>query len=177
MQKTKDMFHEEQEIIDTQEYTPKETGLVLSQKKLLDATKSDIKELAQLKVNDILDGHADVFDEMCYVVKGLEYFTLLDKNLRPYLYEKQLQKQSRFGITLEPAQLGTKYDYSVCQDPKLDELNTILAKAKKDVDDRQNFLKAINVSATLIDEVTGEINKVYAPIKTATSGYKLTLEK
>jgi hypothetical protein len=153
------------------------TGLSLTKKSILNMDKSQIEELAHATVSDVVDGNEDIKEVMVYVTKGLEYFTLLDKNLRPYLYEKQFEKQSLYGIKIEPAQLGTKYDYSICQDHILDDLNAKLEEAKKAVTDRQNFLKAVNVSANLVDDDTGEIYKVYAPNKTATSGYKLSWDK
>jgi hypothetical protein len=159
------------------ETTGTQTAVILTKKSILHMSKSTIEDLAKADVALVVDGHEDVVEAMIYVSKGLEYFTLLDKNLRPYLYEKQLEKQSLYSMKVEPAQLGTKYDYSVCQDHILDELNAKLEEAKKAVTDRQNFLKAINVSANLVDDDTGEIYKVYAPNKTATSGYKLSWDK
>lgn len=169
------MRDDEQQQAVANKTTP--TGLSLTKKGILNMGKSQIEELAHAAVSDVVEGHEDIKEAMVYVSKGLEYFTLLDKNLRPYLYEKQFEKTSVFGMKIEPAQLSTKYDYQVCNDHILDDLNAKLEEAKKNVTDRQNFLKAVNVSANLVDDATGEIYKVYAPNKLAISGYKLSWDK
>lgn len=180
MTKTKDEFmqlrmREAENMLDIRSVAPiKEVGITKTS--LLNLDKAGIKQMAEAEIVAIIDGDEDICKAMIYVAKGIEYFTLLDKNLRPYLYAKQMTKQTLFNAEIEPAQLGTKYDYEVCQDHILDELNQELEKAKKAVTDRQNFLKAIQVSANLVDDATGEVFKVYAPNKLATSGYKISLK-
>jgi hypothetical protein len=80
------------------------------------------------------------------------------------------------GNKIEKAELGTKYDYSGCNDPVYTELakeaNVIIKKVKE----REAFLKAINGSETVVDKTTGEFTTIYAPLKTSTTGLKVTIK-
>lgn len=77
------------------------------------------------------------------------------------------------GVEIQLASFGTKYDYSGCNDSKLQELQDNLDRAKKLVDDRQAFLKAIKGSATIVNDETGEVETVYPPVKKSTDGLKI----
>ena len=74
-------------------------------------------------------------------------------------------------------EVGTKYDYSKCEDLKLLELQkeaelaTIVLKA------RQDFLKVVPIAGVLFtDEITGETYKIYPPSKSSTTSVTVTLK-
>lgn len=79
------------------------------------------------------------------------------------------------GLNIELAENGTKYDYSICKDPVLKRLEEVFEQAKKARDDRQKFLKGIKGSIHVVDEDTGDVVKVFPPLKTSTSGIKCEL--
>lgn len=80
------------------------------------------------------------------------------------------------GCKIEIKELGAKYDYSKCGDIQWErfdsEANTSIERRK----DREKFLKNIQGHETIVDESTGEIVKVYPPIKTSATGVTVTLK-
>jgi hypothetical protein len=84
------------------------------------------------------------------------------------------KKQSFGDCTLEEAEVGVKYDYSMCGDSELAELEAM----KKDIDirikERQAFLKHIPISG-IADPHTGEV--VYPPARSSTTSIKTTFKK
>lgn len=80
------------------------------------------------------------------------------------------KKFSLYGATFTKTEVGTKYDYSQCNDAKLIELE----KAAKDATDalkkRQEFLKSVDPKGLdVFDSETGETYTVYPPSKSSTS--------
>lgn len=82
----------------------------------------------------------------------------------------------REGVKVELATVGTSYDYSLCNDEQLQELEEELAQLKKRVAERQKFLQAIQGHMTVVDEGTGEVRKLYPPVKTSTDGLKISFK-
>jgi hypothetical protein len=79
------------------------------------------------------------------------------------------------GAELKVKEAGTKYDYSGCGDI---EYNEYEAKEKENADakkGRANFLKTLNKSQTLVDDVTGEIYTVHPPVKKSSTIVQVTI--
>ena len=70
-------------------------------------------------------------------------------------------------------ELGTKYDY--LNDSAWLELNKKVSEFDLLRKEREKLLKAIKGSMTEIDEETGEIRKIFPPLKTSTIGIKITI--
>jgi len=86
--------------------------------------------------------------------------------------EKEVTK---YGMTFEPMEAGVSYDYSVCNDPELTQLQEVLAKYQAKLKTRQTFLRALKEPVEIVDEDTGEITKLYPPVKTSTSTVKCVI--
>jgi len=71
---------------------------------------------------------------------------------------------------------ATSYDFSFCQDQKLNELEAQMETLKKEIEDRKTFLKSIKDFTTFINNETGEVETVYPPIKRSSYGVKVTLK-
>jgi hypothetical protein len=80
------------------------------------------------------------------------------------------------GNQLTKAEHGTKYDYSVCCDPILNELLTEQEKIAAKVKARQERLKAQTTPETIIDPTSGEIVTVIPPVKKSTSGLNVNIK-
>lgn len=76
---------------------------------------------------------------------------------------------NQYGATIELMEAGTKYDYSSCGDAVLARLQEEADKLKKSIEARQKMLKSIEGSQTMVDDATGEIMTVCAPIKSSTT--------
>ncbi len=84
---------------------------------------------------------------------------------------------SNSGAKIELAEVGTRYDYSNCNDPEWFELKTKKDCAEMILDRREKFLKTVPLSGLDIISYDGEGIKVYPPSKTSTSSYKITLAR
>ena len=85
-------------------------------------------------------------------------------------------KIEEFGAIIERAELGTKYDYSGCGDTTWERLHADFETAKSRLSEREAFLKAMKSPMTIIDEMTGEVVAISPPVKTSTSGLKVTIK-
>ena len=83
-----------------------------------------------------------------------------------------------FRSKLELAEVGVKYDYSQCNDPKLNQMELDYEALGNKISDRKEFLKTLNPKGlTEVDEETGETNTLYPPSKTSKSSVKCTIVK
>ena len=75
-----------------------------------------------------------------------------------------------FGATFTKTEVGTKYDWSVCNDPKMSELMESANDAAAALKKRQEFLKMVDAKGlNVLDAETGETYTVYPPAKSSTS--------
>jgi len=79
------------------------------------------------------------------------------------------------GNKIEKAELGTRYNYNVCNDPVYNRLKKVTEESLKELRARETFLKSINGSETVVDKDTGEFTTINAPLKTSTYGLKVTI--
>lgn len=91
--------------------------------------------------------------------------------------ERQGQKSFLFhNAKFEIKEVGTKYDWSKCNDPVLAELLTKQEQFDTEVKARQDFLKTIPLKG--IDIITGEGEgvTVYPPAKSSSTSVAVTLK-
>lgn len=89
---------------------------------------------------------------------------------------KYAEKSFEFaGNKIEKAEVGTKYDYSICNDPVYNHRLEISKKANEQLKEREEFLKALKEQVTIVDEGTGEIVTITPPFKTSTTSLKVTI--
>ncbi len=82
------------------------------------------------------------------------------------------------GVKFEAAEVGTKYDFSKCNDPELLELEEIARKANDALKERKEFLKTIPAAGiVVVADETGAVDRIYPPSKSSTSSYKISLPK
>ena len=79
------------------------------------------------------------------------------------------------GLTVELAEVGARWDYSVCNDPVLARLTQALEEAKAEVKAREDFLKALQSTHEEVDTETGELIQVNPPIKRSTSSIRVMM--
>lgn len=90
--------------------------------------------------------------------------------------DKYPEKSFEFnGVKMEKAEVGTKYNYSICGDPIYNQRFQIKEEADKQVKEREEFLKALKEPMTFVDESTGEVVKIIPPSKTSTTSVKVTI--
>lgn len=80
------------------------------------------------------------------------------------------------GAKIEKSELGTKYDYSICNDPVHIQLKKLLEEADKQLKERETFLKSLREPLIIVDEGSGEVVKVSPPSKKSTTGLKVSIK-
>ncbi len=81
-----------------------------------------------------------------------------------------------YGVKFVKADVYTKYDYSVCNDPIYNQRLKIANEATEQLKERETFLKAVKASFSLLDESTGEVVQIHPPKVNRTAGLKLTIK-
>jgi hypothetical protein len=156
-----------------QEVAQQETGLSLELKNLKTIDKAGIKDSVNTVVSAIQDGWADKKEAHALATKGKEYFTELEKNLRPLIEAEGISKDyTNSGVKYAEAMTGVKYDYSVCGDLTWNQLNTKKTAIEAEMKQREAFLKTVTKKTIAGDADTGEGWEVNPPVKSGKLGFK-----
>jgi hypothetical protein len=155
----------------------------LSLLSIFDTTKEQRRTFVAQVVDNVYERHTSGL-QVHYQVKCLEDIIKNitdDKRYKQAVLDDALNHGSKpFDFKhseVAVREAGTKYDYDSCGDPKYRELKQLFDKAKKDLDERQEYLKTIPAEGiTIVDEDTGEICKVHKPIKTSTTSVTIKLK-
>ena len=146
-------------------------------------SKSKQTDFAQNLINNVVHGETDPIAAYCQV-KGLHESLgvfLKSEEVRSAVEtakEKWGSAPAEFqGAKLTITESGVKYDYSVCGDSLWNSLAKQKAEIEAQMKERENFLRGIRSSETIVDEETGEVVKVYAPARSASSCVKVTFSK
>ncbi|HKR03496.1 MAG TPA: hypothetical protein VJY62_02590 [Bacteroidia bacterium] len=81
-----------------------------------------------------------------------------------------------YSSKIEIYELGTKYDFSNCNDPEWVEAKQKEDEAAEKRKERETLLRSVKGSLEIVIPGTGEIAKVYPPTKSSTTGIKVTLK-
>lgn len=146
-------------------------------------SKAAIKDMAAATVHSVSESGntlqvAEALAAMEAYIKEIK----ATESFKDYVREEAVKfgkvYTSPSGAKIEIAETGTKYDYSQCNDIVLVAMNSSLAELQEKIKDRESFVKVLPTEGIeLIDEVTGEVYRVFPPSKTSTSSYKVTLAK
>ena len=92
--------------------------------------------------------------------------------------EKQGQKSFQFhNSKFEIKEVGTKYDFSKCEDVVLDRLHKQQEELDAEVKARETMLKSVSIKGMVVtDPETGETFTVYPPAKSSTTSVAVTLK-
>lgn len=159
-----------------QEAANSETGLSLELKNLKTISRSDIKESVMTIITSIQDGWADENEAHALSIKGREYFTELEKNIRPLIESKGIAKDyCNSGVKYTEGMTGVKYDYSTCGDPVWNELNEKSIKLAEEIKNRQTFLSSLSKPMEIVIN-EAEVYKIKPPIKSGKLGFKCEIQ-
>jgi len=79
------------------------------------------------------------------------------------------------GNTIQKLDVHTEYDFKACEDSEWFRLDNLITDLKSKQKVRERFLRSLGEPTTILDESSGEITKIYPPIKKTTTGLKLTI--
>lgn len=91
--------------------------------------------------------------------------------------EKNGGKLELYGALFQKKEAGTKYDYSQTNDHIHKQLVSVLDNSKRAVKEREEFLQSLPAEGQqVVDEDTGDVFKIYRPIKSSTTTVAITLK-
>lgn len=138
--------------------------------KLLPESKEQIRSFSSQILNELESGNISALD----VLLNIKGFENVLKDIKDKLDELSLNEASKYEKTfnyrnaeLQTKESGTKWDYSNCGDIKLNFIlknEESIANQKKE---RENFLKSLKESMTIIDDQSGEVYEVFPPSKSS----------
>lgn len=140
-------------------------------------SKKEIKDEAKIYAESRLD-RIDPLSILLKAKKAEEFFKTVQEHVKAEAL-KEAEKYPERSITLngakyEKTSVYTEYDYSNCNDSVLNERMQLFEEAKKALEARKEFLKALKEPLIVTDEDSGETFKVFPPVKKTTDGIKIT---
>jgi hypothetical protein len=146
----------------------------------LSVSKPGIQIFSKQLIDAVLNGEVNALELKAFF-KAMESII---ETVNEATKESQLRESERypeklftaFGCKIEKAEVGVKYDYSICGDPVYKQRLQILEEAQKQLDERAAFLKALKEPLTLVDDESGEVATVRPPLKKGTQGLKFSIQ-
>ena len=146
-------------------------------------TKENQKATAQTLVTQVVEGEADPIHAFSTVKALVECLTIFlkDKGVVETTIAacEQYGKSGALynGANLCVTEVGVKYDYSTCEDPEWNDLMAQKSELDAKIKARETFLRGIPREATIVNEETGEVKKIFPPTKTSTTSVKVTFAR
>lgn len=160
--------------------TTTEMGLQLSDEKLLNLSKEYIGKVVTTLKNRVLDGQLDEIETFIAAKKGLEFFSQVEKQLRPIAEDKiRLAKgevYKKYGTEISQAETGVSYSFEECNDPQWNRLKAAADEASTELKNREKTLKTFTKPVDVLDPETGEVTTVNPPIRSGKMGIKLSIK-
>lgn len=145
---------------------------------LFETNKDQRKSFVDSLVNEIAEGGRNPL-EIHTQIKAMEDIAK-ELNSRPEFKEAVLNEAQKSGKSfmfhnakIDIKEVGTKYDFSICQDSELDSLIAESEKLAEKIKQRQALLKALPISG-MADPISGEM--LYPPSKSSTTAVAVTLK-
>ncbi|WP_289872904.1 hypothetical protein [uncultured Duncaniella sp.] len=146
-------------------------------------SKSSQTDFANNLIKSVTKGEVDPIAAFCQIRGLSDSLSLFLKNEEvkeavDKAKEKWGSAPAEFhGAKLTITESGVKYDFSVCNDSKWNDLYEQKKEIEALLKEREAFLRGIRQCETVVDEETGEISKLYAPARSASTCVKVTFAK
>ena len=147
---------------------------------LLNADKKALNQFAQRIITDVQGGYENPL-EIHVLLKKYDYVL---EEIKKGIKENLITEVAKYGdkpfeyagAEVHHTPTATSYDFDHCGDTEWEtldsEVKALTDKRKK----REEFLKAISQPVTIVNELTGEMETISAPIKKQAMGVKVTLK-
>ena len=148
----------------------------LSTLNLMPTKKEEIKSFSQKIKTDILNGNVDplqILSNLKAVEKTIKIITDSTEVKAAFLNSMHGDKtHEAYGCLFEEAEVGVKYDYSVCN--QWNEVETKIAELKEIQKSVESRLKSASLKSPYLDPTTGE--EITGIAKSSTTIVKVTLK-
>jgi hypothetical protein len=143
------------------------------------STKVGVIDFVQQTKNVILSGSENPI-KIAIQLKSLEEIVKLlrtDNEVQDLILDQALKEGEKtfsiYGAEISIREMGTKYDYSICNDSLLGGLYGEMHVLKKKIKDRETMLKTISEDNPAVS-MDAEI--LHPPLKTSKTGLAITLK-
>lgn len=146
-----------------------------------DVSRSMIIDHAKSLLQLIEEGHIDALSVAMQMKYLQDVMELAKEKLREYVlnelnkYQKG-QDITKHGASFQIKEAGVSYDYSGCGHAHYNELKQQIAILNDQCKEIEKFLRTVKDSMTVVDESTGEIITIHAPIRRSTTTYQCTFK-
>lgn len=143
-------------------------------------SKNQLQIMSESMVQEIIDNNklidaADTIMKMEYLIKSIKDNPDYKDSLVSEIGKHGKYMNTYTGNRLELAEVGVKYDYTMCHDLELKEMEKQLEILESKIKERKDFLKKLPAQG--LEILRGdELLKIYPPSKSSTSGYKSILK-
>lgn len=147
------------------------------------ASKTLQIDIAQRIIESVKEGEQSALEiagKIKFITDSLEQVSAEIKPLvieEAQKYDKNEALTVLGGYSVEVKEMGTKYDFSQCGHPRLNEIEQEIKRLSEEKKAIEATLKTLKSSMTLTNEETGEIFTVYPPQKRSTTTPVFTLKK
>jgi len=147
---------------------------------LMASTSTEVDVFSDQIIESVKGGNESAI-KVLIQMKAIEKVTdRVTKEIKDnYMREADLYPGSSFdylGNTVQKCDVRTEYDFSACEDPEWNRLENTIKSLKALQKQRESFLRGSGEPFAILNEETGEVNKVYPPIKKTTPGLKVTIK-
>lgn len=147
-----------------------------------DYNKEELTKIATNCVNELMENGRiievhEFITKMEFFIKQLKDNDCYHEHLLDEVCKYGKSHTTSTGTKIELAEVGVKYDYSVCDDDIYNELVVKKMGLEEQIKERQIFLKTIPESGLEIVTEDREIKKLYPPARSSQSSVKTTISK
>lgn len=141
--------------------------------------KQEADLFADKLISEVKDGQVNPLELHVKLTALQRALDKVKKEIVPMTIKEAEKYSSRnfsaYNSKLEISELGVKYDYSGCGDAEWEHYKQIEESAAASRKGREEFLKAIKGETEIMNSLTSEMIKVSPPVKSSTTGLKVTL--
>lgn len=142
----------------------------------IEPSKESVHMLAERIIKSVHDG----FERAVELASKLDFISKVCLEAKNSIKEKTIKEIedgfSAKGYKVEVCEAGVSYDYSRCNDSEYKKLIDRMNALKKQIEDREKFLKSLKPEGfEYVDSETGEVIKLYPPVKKSTTTPRFTL--
>ena len=145
---------------------------------LMPNSKAQVADFSNQLITSVKEGLVDPLklkSQFKFIEKVIEK---VDAEIKDEVITEAMRngkKFEKFGFQIEVSEnLATRYDYSNCNDVEWDRLNKQIAELTTLKKLREAWLRQTVFSLEIVDTETGETHTINPPIKSSTTGVKLT---
>lgn len=147
--------------------------------RILPASKSEVGRFAAQVINSVKAGEVNPH-EVLVLLRALQNVseTVLEgikENINTEADRYSERRFEAFGVTIEKAELATRYKYELSNDREWERRKAGVDAAMSLLKEREAFLRGLKEPMTVVEEDSGEVYRITPPPKFSTSGLKVFL--